>query len=116
MTGSQWKLTEEELREIEKLRTELGNQFCRRCDYCQPCIMEIPISTVLNIRNLAHELPSDDFFNGTLAEAIEKAEGCNECGDCEERCPFQLPIREKLAEEVKWYQEEKVKHQEQVTS
>ena len=31
------QLTEEEQREIQRLRQELGSRFCRRCDYCQPC-------------------------------------------------------------------------------
>lgn len=116
MSGSQWQLTEAEQREIERLRAELGSQFCQHCDYCQPCVMEIPISTVLNIHSLAQELPPEELFSGTLAEAMERANECSECSDCEERCPFQLPIREMLAERVKWYQEEKGKYQKQGTT
>ena len=30
-------LTQAELAQIETIRKELGTQFCRRCNYCQPC-------------------------------------------------------------------------------
>jgi predicted aldo/keto reductase-like oxidoreductase len=116
VTGNQWQLTEAEKREIERLREELGTQFCQHCDYCQPCIEEIPISTVMNIRSLAEELPPEEFFSGTMVEAVEKVAYCTECADCEERCPFDLSIRQTLAKEAKWFEEEKSKFQERVTN
>ena len=39
-------LTETELAEIENIRRELGTNFCRRCNYCQPCAAGINISGV----------------------------------------------------------------------
>ena len=36
-------LTCEELSKIERMRKELGTQFCRRCNYCAPCAVGIPI-------------------------------------------------------------------------
>ncbi len=43
-----WALTEAEKAEIEQIRAETGNRFCRRCDYCQPCTTGIPISNVMS--------------------------------------------------------------------
>ncbi len=111
-----WQMTEAEQQEMQRLRKELGTRFCHRCDYCQPCTEEIPISTVMTSRSFAKRLPSARFFSGMLAEALEKAANCTECGDCEERCPYHLPIREIIAEQVKWYNEEKRKYQERVTT
>lgn len=116
MVNGQWQMTEAEQREIQRLREELGTQFCQGCDYCQPCTEEIPISTVMSSRSLAKHLPPEELFSGTIAEALEKAANCTECGECEGRCPFHLPIREMMAEQVKWYQEEKRKYQEQLAS
>ncbi len=31
---------------------------------------------------------------------IEKARTCIECGDCEERCPYHLPIRKLVVEKA----------------
>ncbi len=106
------EMTEAEKRDMERLREELGTRFCRRCEYCQPCPEGIRISTVMNIRSFAKRMPPERIFSGMLAEAMEQAANCTECGECEERCPYNLPIREMVAEQVKWYQEEKGKYQE----
>lgn len=80
--------------EIDKLRQELGIAFCRRCDYCQPCAQEIPISFVMDYPSLQRRLPPKRVFVEFVAEAMDKAANCNKCGECEERCPYGLPIRE----------------------
>ena len=36
-------LNEEELKKIRAIRESLGTQFCRRCNYCAPCSVGIPI-------------------------------------------------------------------------
>ena len=105
------ELTEAEEIEMQRLREELGTRFCRRCEYCQPCPEEIPISMVMNSTSFAKRLPAERFFTGRLTENMEKAANCTECGDCEERCPYDLPIREIIAERSEWYREEKRKYQ-----
>jgi hypothetical protein len=96
-----WAMTAEEQKEMERIRQELGSRFCRRCDYCQPCPVGIPISDVMAYPSLAKRLPPVRLFTGKFAESFEKATGCTECGECEERCPYHLPIREMMAEYVK---------------
>ena len=39
-------LSGEELARIDEIRRELGTQFCRRCNYCQPCSAGVNISGV----------------------------------------------------------------------
>ncbi len=111
-----WQMTEAEQQEMQRLREELGTRFCHRCDYCQPCPEEIAISTVMTSRSFFKRLPLERVFSGMFADDFEKAANCTECGECEERCPYHLPIREMVAEHVKWYQEEKRKYQEQLAS
>ena len=103
-------LTEEEKNKIQLLREELGTQFCRRCDYCQPCTMGIPISSALNISSPEKRMPPERLFYGWIEGVLSKAAECTQCGECEERCPYHLPIREMLAKEVEWYQDEKRKY------
>jgi predicted aldo/keto reductase-like oxidoreductase len=111
------EINEAERYEIQRLRDELGTKFCRRCDYCQPCTEEIPISTVmLSITALKRLPPELLFTGGKFPVAIEKATNCNKCGDCEERCPYNLPIREMLVEQVNLFQEAKKKYEEQITT
>ncbi len=110
------QMTDAEQQEMQRLREELGTRFCRRCDYCQPCTEEIAISTVMVSGSFTKRLPPERVFAGRFAEVLEKAANCTECGDCEERCPYHLPIIEMIAEQVKWFQEEKQKYQEQIAS
>ncbi len=110
------EMTQAEQLEMQRLRKELGTRFCHRCDYCQPCNNEIQISTVLTMNSFARRLPVDRLFSGWLVGAMEKASNCTECGECEERCPYHLPIREMIAQNVKWYQEEKKKYEQRVSS
>jgi len=103
-------LTDAENNKIQLLREELGTQFCRRCDYCQPCTAGIPISSALNISSPEKRMPPERLFYGWIEGVLGKAAECTQCGDCEERCPYNLPIREMLAKEVEWYQGEKHKY------
>ena len=92
-------ISEGELELIERNRVELGSRFCRACNYCQPCPQEVPITFVL--RAESQFLKRMGWRPGTeerIAEAVEKAESCIECGECEGRCPYHLPIRQLLPE------------------
>ena len=92
-------ISEEELELIERDRAELGDKFCRACNYCQPCPQGIPITFVL--RAESQFLKRMGWRPGTeerIAEAVEKAGSCVECGECEARCPYHLPIRRLLPE------------------
>jgi predicted aldo/keto reductase-like oxidoreductase len=100
----EWALTPRERGEIQDIRNELGTRFCRRCEYCQPCPQEIPISTVMNLRSFYRRFPPERFFSGRFPQTVERAKTCLECGDCEERCPYHLPIREMLVENVAFYE------------
>jgi predicted aldo/keto reductase-like oxidoreductase len=99
------RMTEAEEAEMERMREELGTRFCRRCDYCQPCPQEIPISMVMNSAGFAKRLPPERMFSGGISAGMERAATCTECGECEERCPYDLSIREVIAERARWYEE-----------
>lgn len=108
------EMTPAELREMEKIKSELGTRFCHRCDYCQPCTSQIPISAVLSGRSFAKRLPPEGFFGGFVAPSMAKVADCTDCGQCEERCPYHLPIREMIKEQAEWYAQEKRKYEERI--
>ncbi|MCW3987475.1 MAG: 4Fe-4S dicluster domain-containing protein, partial [Candidatus Bathyarchaeota archaeon] len=89
-----YTLTNAELGLIEKDRVELGDQFCRGCDYCQPCPQEIPISMLLRWEVLEKRMGWSPRFENRFREGTAKASTCIDCGECESRCPYRLPIRE----------------------
>jgi predicted aldo/keto reductase-like oxidoreductase len=110
------KITEAEQQEMKRIKEELSPRFCHRCDYCQPCTQGIPISTVMSAKSFFKRLPPERVFTQVVDPVMKKAATCAECGECETRCPYNLPIREMIAEQVKWYQEEKRKYQERLAS
>lgn len=102
------KMTAAERKEMKGMIEELGDKFCRRCDYCQPCQQGIPISMIMTFPTFVKRLPPDWYLKNQMMTAqIEKAATCIECGECEGRCPFNLPIREMIKENYTMY--EKVK-------
>ena len=91
------ELTEEDNLKIEKIRKELSGNFCRRCEYCLPCPKNVNIPqnfllegyyTRYNLKEWALERYE------SLGDS--KASECVECGLCEEKCPYNLPIRNML--------------------
>jgi uncharacterized protein len=85
-------LTAMEMEEIQRLRKELGNQFCRRCGYCAPCTVGIDIPTNFVFVNYLRKYGLANWARDRYASLKVNAGACIECGVCEERCPYDLPI------------------------
>jgi predicted aldo/keto reductase-like oxidoreductase len=102
--------------QMKKMKDELGSHFCHRCDYCQPCTTGIPISTVMTAGSFYKRLPPERFYSPMVGGAMEKAAKCSECGECEKRCPYNLPIRKVLAEQVAWYNDLLSKYQKEAAA
>lgn len=90
-------LTSDELAKIETIRRELGTQFCRRCNYCQPCTAGISISGIFVLEGYLQRYGLGDWAQKRYDALSKKAGDCVGCGACEKRCPYQLPIRQMLA-------------------
>ena len=90
-------LSEKELEKIEEIRKTLGTQFCRRCNYCQPCSAGINISGTFLMEGYLDRYGLGDWAKSRYATFPKKAGDCIGCGVCETRCPYQLPIRAMLA-------------------
>lgn len=89
-------LTEEELARMEAVRKQLGTDFCRRCNYCAPCSVGINIPSVFLFAGYLQRYDLGDWARDRYSTLKVKASACIECGKCEPRCPYHLPIREKL--------------------
>lgn len=70
---------------------------CMYCSHCAPCPQQIDVASVTRFFNLAKaqkEIPE------TVREHYEvlshHAGECIQCGACETRCPFEVPIRENM--------------------
>ena len=89
-------LTSDELAAIETLRNTLGTQFCRRCNYCAPCTAGISIPAVFLMEGYLSRYGLGDWARTRYANMDKAASDCVDCGICETRCPYNLPIREML--------------------
>ena len=94
-------LSQEELTKIEAIRKELGTQFCRRCNYCQPCPKGINISGCFLFHGYLARYGLADWAKDRYSAIPVKASACIECGACENRCPYNLPIRTMLKKVAK---------------
>ncbi len=83
----------------DNLQEELRGQ-CVQCRHCLPCPVDISIPGVI------WQVDYVDHYGGTRRCKDDmrkwyktrnvKASACTECGVCEERCPFEVPIIKKM--------------------
>ncbi|MGI6012871.1 MAG: aldo/keto reductase [Oscillospiraceae bacterium] len=70
---------------------------CMYCGHCAPCPVEISVADVTKFLNLA-------IAQGTMPETVREhyavfphtAGECIQCGACESRCPFAVPVIENM--------------------
>ncbi len=89
-------LTEQEQEKIEAIRSSLGTQFCRRCNYCAPCSVGISIPAQFLFEGYYTRYDLKDWASQRYQAQGKNASDCIECGVCESRCPYNLPIREMM--------------------
>ncbi|MCF8010254.1 MAG: aldo/keto reductase [Clostridiales bacterium] len=91
-------LSEEEKNKLAKEAGELGTVFCRRCEYCQPCPQGINIPVVFLLHGYYTRYNLKDWAKERYKTLPVKVDACIECGECEEKCPYNLPVRQLLKE------------------
>jgi len=101
-TAGNYRLSSAEKDRIEAIRKQYDRVFCRRCDYCQPCSEEIPISVVLHVRSVIKRMGKPAVDRAFLSPALAAARKCSACGECLERCPYELPIPDLIREHLEW--------------
>ena len=75
----------------------LGEDFCRRCDYCKPCPVDIPISSIFILEGYVSRYGLASWARERYKGLTAHGNDCTQCGLCESRCPYTLAIRDKLA-------------------
>ncbi len=98
-------LSEEEL---EAIRTHLArleamaDLYCTGCGYCMPCQQEVNIAHIFQKYNEARVYglweAASEAYQAWRGVSGKQVDACIECGECEEKCPQHIPIREQLQE------------------
>jgi uncharacterized protein len=87
---------------VERL-AEMAKLYCTGCKYCQPCQQEVNIPHIFEMYNMGQvyglwQFARDDYAHFPDSPWIggKRADECIECGECEEKCPQGIAIREQL--------------------
>ena len=91
--------SETEVAALLEEATKLGTDFCRRGGHCEPCPQGIEIAKFFHVVYMAR-MPSESVRKAALdlyGTMEVTPESCTMCDLCEERCPYGLPVMEKLA-------------------
>lgn len=88
--------THEEQLEMDEIIKSLGESFCRRCGYCLPCPQGIDIPTQFLMEGYLTRYNLAEWALMRYDGLAVKADACVECGECEPKCPYNLPIRKML--------------------
>jgi predicted aldo/keto reductase-like oxidoreductase len=100
--GVPGSLTKKDLALVSKVRKMFKSRMavpCTGCGYCKPCPNGVDIPACFENYNTAcmyEDVEHAKFSYQFVGEG--KASKCEECGQCEERCPQGIPIPEKLKE------------------
>jgi hypothetical protein len=90
-------LSAAEQRDLRAFGDRLGRGYCYGCEYCLPCPQVIDIPGILQLldyqERISWEWPQ---AKKRYAEFGATIEDCVDCEQCEERCPQDLPIRDRL--------------------
>ena len=102
MVGNEpFPLSVEELFRLEDAVKDLEENFCRRCMYCMPCPEGVPIYFIQELGDKVKVEAVKKMCQDMYAQLDKNVENCTECGECEKKCPYELPIREMLKEKHK---------------
>lgn len=89
---------------LERMK-EMAKLYCTGCKYCLPCPQDVAIPKIFERYNMGRvyglwehakkvygRIGTNEWDTGT------KADACIECGQCEEKCPQNIPIMKQLKE------------------
>jgi predicted aldo/keto reductase-like oxidoreductase len=75
--------------------------FCRECEICMPCPEGVEIPTILRWSTYRTFYNIANWTREQYPKLRTRADSCTECGDCEKRCPYHLPVINMLREAEK---------------
>jgi len=111
-TMPSWELGADEiLKKVSGMMTS-DEPRCTACGYCSPCPESITVGAALSYYNAYKYLgmkEAKEAFNCKQWEAGLRLDNCVECGECETRCPNNLPVREIIRDARKLLYDEAAK-------
>jgi len=88
----------EQIRKIVQRNEKLAELYCTGCNYCQPCPEGVPIPKIFEAMNYHRIWGLTEHGKNMYSKLDINAEACVECGECEEKCPQNIPVIDQLKE------------------
>ena len=91
-----------EMMETERARCRdegwlLQSDHCTGCGYCLPCPSEMNVPELMRMERYTEVFGLTEWLSEErVGKLFVDMSRCENCGSCEERCPRDLPIRERL--------------------
>jgi len=75
----------------------LQSDYCTGCRYCLPCPSEMNLPELMRMERYIEVFGLTEWLSeARIGKLFVDMSRCEDCGTCEERCPVELPIRERL--------------------
>ncbi|MGD9580866.1 MAG: 4Fe-4S dicluster domain-containing protein, partial [Vampirovibrionia bacterium] len=96
-------LTQDDLAKIQEIKNEVGTNFCRRCCYCEPCPQNVKIFAAMAIPRVMKNY-GNNYSAEWFVEGAKSIDNCLQCGICETKCPYSLPIMQTIKENKDYFE------------
>ena len=84
--------------EKERFKVNFEPKHCRDCGRCLHCPQNIDIAAILRFSMFSETYGLKDWAKKLYSGLEVNAANCTECGECEPKCPYSLPIISMLKE------------------
>jgi predicted aldo/keto reductase-like oxidoreductase len=88
----------DEIKSLVEIAGHAGKGFCRNCGYCLPCPEGIPIPDIFRFESYHERYGLREWAKEQYRSLEVNGTACEDCGQCRELCPYQVPIPERLRE------------------
>lgn len=89
-------LSGEEIARLMNWVGVMGKGFCRNCGYCLPCPEGIPIPDIFRFESYYEQYGLKRWAVEQYQALPISSEACRQCEECVSRCPYEVPIPERL--------------------
>lgn len=96
--------TERDYSEVLNAQSAQGDGACTYCNHCSPCPQGIEIAKINELLDEAEQAGGVSADLQARYDALRHhASECTQCGACESRCPFDVPVRERMTQAAKTF-------------
>ncbi|UCG03776.1 MAG: aldo/keto reductase [Candidatus Heimdallarchaeota archaeon] len=98
-----WTLTPRDQEVMKTTHSQLDKTLCRQCGECQPCPQGVHVQMLMITKGMWRLWPREEFLNRWMPPSVKSWSKCDHCEECEDKCPYHLPVRQIISENIEFY-------------